>query len=407
MAALMTSGCIEAAAGSARARARDLCVAFAAGSMALLMLFPTVAQADGPRSVAPLAKRLLPAVVNISTSQKVKGARGRNLPNVPEGSPFEDLFEDFFNRKDGVERRRKVASLGSGFVIDGKEGLVVTNNHVIEGADEIEIIFSDGRRLTVTEVLGIDKKTDLALLKVKPDRELPAVSFGISEGIDVGDWVMAIGNPFGLGGSVSVGIISAKQRDIKTGPYDDYLQTDAAINKGNSGGPLFDMDGNVIGVNTAIISPTGGSIGIGFAVPADVAKLVVEQLREFGETRRGWLGVRVQTVTEDLAKSLNVEIEQGAFVASVTKDGPAAKAGLKPGDIITKFDGKTVPKMRTLLRLVAQTPEGRNAPVEIIRDGRRMSLNVIVGRLDESEGKTPDKPTTPGAKPKTDQPKPD
>ncbi len=339
--------------------------------------------AQGPRTVAPLVKTLAPAVVNISTSQKIKSARGRPLPSVPKGSPFEDLFKDFFDNKKGVGPRRKVASLGSGFVIDGVEGLVVTNNHVIDGADEIEIIFSNGRRLKVEKVLGVDKKTDLALLKVKPDKPLPAVNWGASETIEVGDWVLAIGNPFGLGGSVSMGIISAKQRDIKTGPYDDYLQTDAAINKGNSGGPLFNMDGDVIGVNTAIISPTGGSIGIGFAVPSDVARIVIDQLKKYGETRRGWLGVRVQTVTEDLAASLKVGANEGAFVAAVTDDGPAKKAGLKPGDIIVRFNGKPVAKMRTLLRLVAQADVGQSAPVEIIRDGKLQTVSVVVGLLNE------------------------
>ncbi|MEM9026867.1 MAG: Do family serine endopeptidase [Pseudomonadota bacterium] len=348
-----------------------------------LVITTTHVAAEGPRSVAPLVKRLAPAVVNISTSQRIKGTRGRPLPSVPKGSPFEELFDDFFKKKDNGTERRKVASLGSGFVIDGVEGLVVTNNHVIDGADEIEINFSDGRKLKVEKVLGVDKKTDLALLKVNPDRPLPSVDFGSSERLEVGDWVLAIGNPFGLGGSVSMGIISAKQRDIKTGPYDDYLQTDAAINKGNSGGPLFNMNGNVIGVNTAIISPTGGSIGIGFAVPASVARVVIDQLRKYGETRRGWLGVRVQSVPEDLAASSNLKANTGALVASVASGGPAEAGGLKPGDIIVSFDGKAIEKVRMLLRFVAQTDEGRRAPVTVIRNGQRMDLNVTVGRLNE------------------------
>lgn len=352
-------------------------------SLSGLMLVMVSARADGPRTVAPLVKKLAPAVVNISTSQKIAGTSRRALPSVPEGSPFEDLFEDFFDNQGGNDGRRKVASLGSGFVIDGVEGLVVTNNHVIDGADEIEINFSDGRTLKVEKVLGIDKKTDLALLKVNPERPLPSVQFGESERVEVGDWVLAIGNPFGLGGSVSVGIISAKQRDIKTGPYDDYLQTDAAINKGNSGGPLFSMDGEVIGVNTAIISPTGGSIGIGFAVPASVASVVVDQLRRFGETRRGWLGVRIQTVTEDLAQSLKVPAEKGAFVASVTEGGPAEKGGIKAGDIIVSYNGKPIEEMRTLLRMVAQTTEGTRAPVVVVRDGEQVTLDVEIGRLQE------------------------
>ena len=256
-------------------RAR-LALAGALGAAVLLtMLNPATSQVPrggGPTSVAPVAEKLIDAVVNISTSQTMKGAEGVPLPRVPKGAPFEDFFEDFFNRKGGRSpSERKVSSLGSGFVIDGKEGLVVTNNHVIDGADEIIINFNDGSKLKVDKVLGKDTKTDLALLKVTPKKPLPQVAFGGSTKLRVGDWVMAIGNPFGLGGSVTVGIISAKQRDINSGPYDDYLQTDAAINKGNSGGPLFNMDGEVVGVNTAIISPTGGSIGIGFAVPSDTA----------------------------------------------------------------------------------------------------------------------------------------
>jgi serine protease Do len=354
-------------------------------------LLATPAKARGPVSVAPLAEDLIDAVVNISTSQSVKGSDGKPLPRVPDGSPFEELFDDFFkNRKGKGSGRRKVASLGSGFVIDGNEGLVVTNNHVIEGADEITIVFRDGSKLKVEKVLGTDGKTDLALLKVKPERPLKSVKFGSSEQLRVGDWVLAIGNPFGLGGSVSVGIISAKQRDIQSGPYDDYLQTDAAINKGNSGGPLFNMEGEVIGVNTAIISPTGGSIGIGFAVPSDVAMVVVDQLKRFGETRRGWLGVNIQSVSEDIAPSLGVEPGRGALVASVANDGPADKAGIKTGDVIVKFDGKTIRSVRALPRIVAQTAHGTTVEVEIARDGKRQVVKVMVGRLEENEEKEDD-----------------
>jgi serine protease Do len=337
----------------------------------------------GPQSVAPIAEKLIDTVVNIATSQTVKGAQGVPLPNVPKGSPFEEFFEDFFNRKGRPQTDRKVSSLGSGFVIDGKEGLVVTNNHVIEGADEIIINFSDGSKLKVDKVLGKDTKTDLALLKVTPKKPLHAAPFGNSANMKVGDWVMAIGNPFGLGGSVTVGIISAKQRDINSGPYDDYLQTDAAINKGNSGGPLFNMDGEVIGVNTAIISPTGGSIGIGFAVPADTAVAVIEQLKQFGETRRGWLGVRIQSVTEDIAESVGVRENTGALVAGVTADSPAAKAGIQAGDVITKFDGKEVSTMRGLPRMVSQTPIGKQVDVEMLRKGEKKSVKLIIGRLQE------------------------
>jgi serine protease Do len=363
-------------------------------------------QARGPQSVADVADKLLNAVVNISTSQTVKGGgqtQGSPLPRVPQGSPFEDLFEDFFDNKQGNRPRqdRKVSSLGSGFVINAQEGLIVTNTHVIEGADEIIINFSDGSKLKVDKVIGKDGKTDLALLKVTPKKPLTAVKFGTSETTRVGDWVMAIGNPFGLGGSVTVGIISAKARDINSGPYDDYLQTDAAINKGNSGGPLFNMDGDVIGVNTAIISPTGGSIGIGFAVPSDIAVPVIEQLKQYGETRRGWLGVRIQSVSEDIAETLGVPENTGALVAGITPEGPAAKAGIESGDVIMKFDGKDVTTMRGLPRIVAQTQIGKNVDVEALRKGERKNFKVVVGRLDEddkpsepakAEPKGPDKP---------------
>jgi serine protease Do len=346
------------------------------------------AQRIGPQSVAPLADRLSDAVVNISTSQTVRGPQGVPLPKVPKGSPFEDFFEDFFNRKGGqMPSERKVSSLGSGFVVDGKEGIVVTNNHVIEGADEIIVNFHDGSKLKVDKVLGRDSKTDLAVLKVTPKKPLVDVKFGSSAAMKVGDWVMAIGNPFGLGGSVTVGIISAKQRDINSGPYDDFLQTDAAINKGNSGGPLFNMDGDVIGVNTAIISPTGGSIGIGFAIPSDTANAVVEQLKQYGETRRGWLGVKIQSVTDDLAETLGVKENTGALVAGVTPESPAAKSGIETGDVILRFDGKEVSTMRGLPRLVAQTPIGKTITVEVLRKGQQKSFQVTIGRLTEDDDK--------------------
>jgi serine protease Do len=362
----------------------------AIGAIALLLaLAPASAQTrHGPTSVAPVAEKLIDAVVNISTSQTMKGPEGVPLPRVPKGAPFEEFFEDFFNRKGGKSpAERKVSSLGSGFVIDGKEGIVVTNNHVIEGADEIVVNFNDGSKLKVDKVLGKDTKTDLAVLKVTPKKPLPSVPFGSSTKLRVGDWVMAIGNPFGLGGSVTVGIISAKQRDINSGLYDDYLQTDAAINKGNSGGPLFNMDGEVIGVNTAIISPTGGSIGIGFAVPSDTATLVIDQLRQYGEVRRGWLGVKIQSLTDDIAEAQGVKDTTGALVAGVTPGSPAAKAGIVDGDVILKFDGKEVTSMRGLPRLVALTPIGKDVDVEVLRKGQRLTVRVAIGRLAE-EGDT-------------------
>jgi len=347
-------------------------------------LLPALAQSrQGPPSVAPVAEKLIDAVVNISTKQTMKGAEGAPLPKVPKGAPFEEFFDDFFDKKGGKSPDRKVTAQGSGFVIDGKEGLIVTNNHVIDGADEIVINFNDGSKLVVEKILGKDSKTDLALLKVAPKRPLAQVAFGSSNALKVGDWVMAIGNPFGLGGSVSVGIISAKQRDINTGPYDDFLQTDAAINRGNSGGPLFNMDGEVIGVNTAIIPPSGGSIGIGFAVPSDSAVVVLDQLRQFGETRRGWLGVNVQSVTEDIAETYGIREGTGARVASVAAEGPAAKAGILQDDVIVRFDGKDVTSMRGLPRLVSQTQIGKEVEVEVSRKGQRRTYRVTIGRLVE------------------------
>jgi serine protease Do len=343
-----------------------------------------MSQDRGPRSVADLAEKLTDSVVNISTTQTVKGSQGIPLPKVPKGSPFEDFFEDFFNRQQPQGRPRRVNSLGSGFVIDGS-GLIVTNNHVIDGADEIFVNFSDDTKLKVEKVIGTDSKTDIALLKVTPEKPLKALQFGNSAKMRVGDWVMAIGNPFGLGGTVTLGIISAKKRDINSGPYDEFIQTDAAINRGNSGGPLFDMDGRVIGVNTAIISPTGGSIGIGFAVPSNTATHVIAQLREYGETRRGWLGVRIQTVTDSSADSLGMEKPIGALVASVTEKSPAADAGIEVGDVVLSFDGTEVENMRSLPRLVARTPIGKAAEVVVLRNDKKLTLKVTIGRLPESK----------------------
>jgi serine protease Do len=361
---------------------------FAAIAAAAALPSPPVLAQKGPNTVAPIAERLIDAVVNISTSQTIKGPQGVPLPKVPKGSPFEEFFDDFFSKKGGAGKSqsdRKVSSLGSGFVIDGKEGLVVTNNHVIEGADEIIINFHDGTKLKVDKVLGRDTKTDLALLKVTPKKPLPEAKFGSSGAMKVGDWVMAIGNPFGLGGTVTVGIVSAKQRDIQSGPYDDYIQTDASINKGNSGGPLFNMDGDVIGVNTAIISPSGGSIGIGFAVPSDNAMVVLDQLKQHGETRRGWLGIKVQSITEDIADTLGVKENQGALISSVTPKGPAATAGIEAGDVVLKFDGKDVTTVRGLPKLVAQTAIGRTVDVELQRKGQKKIVKVTLGRLTEDE----------------------
>jgi len=347
------------------------------------------ARAAGPQSVADIAEGLLDAVVNISTSQKVASGRPNvPVPKVPEGSPFQDFFDDLFpngpntpNGGNNTPRTRQ--SLGSGFVID-KSGIIITNNHVIADADEITVNFTDGTKL-IAELMGRDAKTDLAVLKVKPKNPLTAVSFGDSSTARIGDWVMAIGNPFGLGGSVTLGIVSAIGRDINSGPYDNFIQTDAAINRGNSGGPLFNMDGEVVGINTAIISPSGGSIGIGFSIPANLAKRVVDQLIEFGETRRGWLGVQIQTVTDEIAESLGLEEASGAFVGGVAEDGPAKSSGIKPGDIILKFDGKIVTTMRDLPAIVADTPVDSKVEVEVFRKGKRQTIAVVVGRLEGSE----------------------
>ncbi len=365
-----------------RMLARACCLALLV--VAAAPLFSEQGFARGPESVADIAEGLQDSVVNISTTQTVKGSKDdTGVGPDPKGSPFEEFFDDFFDEnKEGLPRR--VSSLGSGFVID-PSGLIVTNNHVIEGADEIIVNFTDGTKLKVTKILGHDPKTDLALLKVEPKKPLHAVAFGDSSKMRVGDWVMAIGNPFGLGGSVTVGIISATKRDINAGPYDDFIQTDAAINRGNSGGPLFNMDGQVIGVNTAIISPTGGSIGIGFAVPSNSAVQVIDQLKQYGETRRGWLGVHVQNVTDEIAESLGLDAAKGALVATVTPGSPAASAGIQPGDVILDFDDQPIENVRSLPRAVAATPIGKSVPIKLLRKGETIALNATVGQLPASE----------------------
>ncbi len=333
-------------------------------------------------SFADLAEKSLPAVVNISSTQTVSSG---DRPDVPPGTPFEDFFKDFLERNPNGEQPRQASSLGSGFVID-PSGIVVTNNHVIADADQIVVKFQDDNELPA-KVLGRDPKTDLAVLKVESPTPLPFLKLGDSTKIRVGDWVIAIGNPFGLGGSVSAGIISARQRDIRSGPYDDYLQTDAAINKGNSGGPMLNMDGEVIGVNSAIFSPTGGSVGIGFAVPTSLAHPIIDQLRRFGETRRGWLGVHIQTVTDEIAKTLEMDRARGALVAAVAKDGPAMAGGVKEQDVILKFNGRDIDKVRRLPRIVAETEIGSEVEVVVWRDGVEKKLKIIVARLDESSAK--------------------
>ncbi len=341
-----------------------------------------------PQSFSTLSEKLLPSVVNISSTQKtVQPEEMPELPEFPPGSPFEDFFKEFQEKRGGGEEgmgAQPAASLGSGFVIDAAKGYVVTNNHVIRDADEIRITFHDDTTLEA-KIIGKDEKTDLALLQVKPEKPLTAVSFGNSDVMHVGDWILAIGNPFGLGGTVTQGIISARQRDINAGPYDDFIQTDASINRGNSGGPMFNLKGEVIGINTAIFSPSGGSVGIGFAIPSNLAKPVVDQLLQYGRTRRGWLGVRIQTVTPEIAESLGLKGVQGALVASTTEEGPAAKAGLEPGDVILEFNGQKLSAMRQLPRIVAETPLGTKANVLYWRNGKNATTKVEVGELEKAE----------------------
>ena len=340
------------------------------------------AQQPGPPSVAPIAEKLFDAVVNISTSQTLKGPQGVPLPKVPKGSPFEEFFKDFFDKNGNSGGAQRVASLGSGFVID-PSGVIATNNHVIADADEIYVNFNDGSRLKVTKVLGKDLKTDIAVLQVKPDKPLAAVKTGDSGKMRVGDWVMAIGNPFGLGGSLTVGVVSALHRDINSGPYDEFLQTDAAINKGNSGGPLFNMNGEVIGINSAIISPSGGSIGLGFAIPMNTAFEIISQLRQNGEVRRGWIGVSIQSVTDETAGGIGLPEAKGAIVAQVAPGGPADKAGIQAGDVIVNFDGQPVPDVKSLPKLVALSAIGKPAKVELMRKGKPVTVTTTVQRLEE------------------------
>ena len=342
-----------------------------------------VAQAR-PDSFAELAESVSPAVVNITTSTVVEGRTGPQ-GIVPEGSPFEDFFRDFQNRDDDGTRPRRSAALGSGFVIS-EDGYVVTNNHVIDGADEILIEFFSGKELPA-KVVGTDPNTDLALLKVEADEPLDFVSFGDSDIARVGDWVMAMGNPLGQGFSVSAGIVSARNRAL-SGSYDDYIQTDAAINRGNSSGPLFNLDGEVIGVNTAILSPNGGSIGIGFSMASNVVTRVIDQLKEFGETRRGWLGVRIQDVTEDVAEAMGLEEASGALITDVP-EGPAKEAGLLSGDVILKFDGVEVKDTRALVRQVGNTSVGKTVRVVVFRDSGTKTISVMLGRREEAERAVP------------------
>lgn len=386
-------------------RLRLMGFAISLGAAGLLAATP--ASARGPDGIADIAEKVIDSVVNISTSQNVEakggGSNREATPQVPPGSQFEEFFDDFFkNRRGGGPKGsemqpRKTNSLGSGFIIDAA-GVVVTNNHVIADADEINIIMNDGTKIKA-ELVGVDKKTDIAVLKFKPVKPVTPVKFGDSDKLRLGEWVIAIGNPFSLGGSVTAGIVSARNRDISQGPYDNYIQTDASINRGNSGGPLFNLEGEVVGVNTLIISPTGGSIGLGFAVPSRTVARVVDQLREFGELRRGWLGVRIQQVTEEIAEALNIKPARGALVGGVDEKGPAKAAGIETGDVVIKFDGKDIKDPKDLSRVVADTSVGKDVDVVIIsKKGAEETRKVTLGRLEDTDkakqasAKTKDEP---------------
>lgn len=378
----------------------------ALGVLVVLAAAPLPALArPAPDSFADLADKLLPAVVNISTTHDVEGEDQvvPGLPQLPPGSPFEEFFKDYFERFQNQQGgqggaapapKRKTRSLGSGFVISAK-GLIVTNNHVIDDATEIVVAFHDGREAPA-KLVGRDAKSDIALLQVETKSDLPFVEFGDSDKARVGDWVLAIGNPFGLGGTVTAGIVSARGRDINAGPYDDFIQTDASINRGNSGGPMFDMDGKVIGINSMIFSPSGGSVGIGFAIPARTVQQVIKDLQQYGHARRGWLGVTIQHVTEDIAESLGMEHPVGALVQGVQTGSPAAEAGIEEGDVIVSFDGKAVEEMRRLPRIVAETEIGKSVTVEFIRGGKHLTKKVKVGELND-EVKTADATKKPSA----------
>ncbi len=353
-------------------------------SLSMILIVAQSLMGHAQESFANLAEKISPSVVNITTSTTVAGRTGPQGV-VPEGSPFEDFFREFQDRNGEGDRPRRSSALGSGFVIS-EDGFIVTNNHVIEGADEVLIEFFEGFELPAT-IVGTDPNTDIALLKVESETPLKFVNFGNSDTARVGDWVMAMGNPLGQGFSVSAGIVSARNRAL-SGTYDDYIQTDAAINRGNSGGPLFNMDGDVIGVNTAILSPNGGSIGIGFSMASNVVTRVVDQLKEFGETRRGWLGVRIQDVTDDVAEALGLTSAAGALVSDVP-EGPAMEAGMQAGDVIVSFDGREVEDTRGLVRQVGNTEVGKAVRVVVNRDGATQTLLVTLGRREEAESAVP------------------
>lgn len=365
-----------------------------------LFVTPAWAQDGRPDSFAGLAEKLLPTVVNVSSTAVDASAEGTLPPPAPEvapGSPFEDFYQNYMNRQQGGPLT-EAASLGSGFILDAAKGLIITNNHVIKDSTDIRVTLHDETTYRA-DIVGIDDKTDIALLKIDPKgAALHQVDFGDSDNLRVGDWILAIGNPFGLGGTVTAGIVSARSRDINAGPYDDFIQTDASINRGNSGGPMFNTRGELIGINTAIFSPSGGSVGIGFAIPINMAKPIITQLAEFGKTKRGWLGVKIQSVTPEIAESLGLSGgPRGALVANVTKGGPGETAGFQPYDILLSFKGKQIHTMRDLPRLVAEAQAGESIQVELLRNGELKTVNAVMGALEEAEEKglaeTDDTPT--------------
>ncbi len=367
---------------------------------ATVLIAGSVAQAKpAPESFAPLVKRVSPAVVYVETERQQEARGPQGLP-FPEGSPFEEFFKRFGipDMPEG-QRPRPQRGVGSGFIVDD-EGYIVTNNHVVEGADGVEITLDDGTTYDA-ELVGTDPQTDLALLKIDPRGELTALSFGDSDGIEVGDWVVAVGNPFGLGGSVTAGIVSARGRNINAGPYDDFIQTDAAINRGNSGGPMFNLDGEVIGINTAIFSPSGGSIGIGFAIPSNLAEPIIAQLKDSGAVERGWLGVMVQHVTPELAEAMGLDSPRGALVANVVEGGPADAAGLRQGDVILDFAGTEITEMRDLPRVVANTEVGRSVEVRIWRNGETAREEVEIGKLQPQQASRQARPGQPQPSPES------
>ncbi len=342
----------------------------------ILLIKPVLAV---PSSFADLVEKLSPSVVSIASTTIIENNNQNQIPQFPEGSPFDEFFKDYFDR-DQRRSQRPMTGLGSGFIIS-EDGIIVTNNHVIEGADEITVILFDETEYSA-QLLGRDPKADIAVLKIDADKDkLTPVDWGNSDDMRVGDWTIAIGNPLGLGGTVTAGILSAISRDIGGGPYVKFLQTDASINRGNSGGPLFNIGGEVIGINTAIVSQTGGSIGLGFAIPSNSAKKIVQQLKEFGKTKRGWLGIQIQPVTQDFAESLGLPDQKGAFVSNVNPKGPSKDAGLEPGDVILKFNENEIIKMSDLPRVVAESDVGSKAYLEVWRKNKKINIEVILGEL--------------------------